>query len=376
MANKQLTIWLLLVACLVTPLRAATVLDASVIVRVPETAMQFSVGSGTVIDSTAGHSLILTNGHLFRDTRTDQVIVQFRDGRSVPGKLLRWSNNPDLALVSVAVESVYVAPLATVEPVVREATTLVGRLLWRAGQIASIGRYGPHWTIGGGSVEGDSGGGVFNAQGELVGVVWGSAWNETFVIPIAAVRSFVAPTLAKLTGGTCSWRRDPCGNWIQVCDQRPPTWTPTQQPTQPPVAHSVPPLNQPPAPNTLSVQVNKHETQLTTINQQITTLQQQVGHTKPCECGPKWTDIETRLNDLKTQIAASQSATATCVTIAEKQQAAIAELHKQLDHDTPVRVYLPDGKLAGEGKVNIFRGESIDFTFNPRALLDSTAGER
>lgn len=41
-----------------------------------------------------------------------------------------------------------------------------------------------------------------------------------------------------------------------------------------------------------------------------------------------------------------------------------------LDHETPIRVYLPDGRLVGEARTNLFRGGSIDLTFDPRALLD------
>lgn len=33
---------------------------------------------------------------------------------------------------------------------------------------------------------------------------------------------------------------------------------------------------------------------------------------------------------------------------------------------TPIRVYSPEGKLLGKSSANIFKGEPIDFTFNPR----------
>ena len=368
-----------------TRARGATPLDASVIIR-GETGRDAFTGSGTAIDSRNGHTLVITCGHLFRGYPGRQVTVSFHDGRTVAGTVLSYTFEPDIALVSADGEAAAVAKIAASTPQISNPTIAVGMFGVKAGVVRSLNRYlgHPNLCVSGVAVQGDSGGGVFNGAGELVGVINSAdpPCGETIAASLPVVLGAVASVNIHETG--CRWVRDPCGNWVKICDQRPPSWTPPQQPAETPAVFQppqLPPVAEKPAQPTqptpnVSVQVNKHESQLTAINQQITNLQQQVGQAKSCDCGPKWTDIETRLNDLKTQIAASQSATATCVTFAEKQQAAIAELKKQLDHDTPVRVYLPDGKLAGDGKVNIFRGESIDFTFNPRALLDSTAGER
>ena len=109
---------------------------------------------------------------------------------------------------------------------------------------------------------------------------------------------------------------------------------------------------------------------------------------KGCECVEKWASFNAWKGEVNTQLN-SQSSTITninqritAIENTEKPKVPTADevadiVLQKLDHPTPIRVYAPNGKLLGESTTNIFRKDgSIDFTFNPRALLDSTAGER
>lgn len=376
-----------LIAAIVGTATAATVLDSSVIVRVQDHDGGTSGGSGTIIDSRGGHSLVLTCGHVFRDAPTSPVQVTLHDGRSVVGKLLRWAESPDLALVSVPVESTAVAPLLD-SVSLRMPTVTVGLFSLKRGPIRSVNAYrsdkyagGENFTVARATAEGDSGGGVFTEQGELVGVHWGGDGSEAFVVAAPVVRRFLETIGIRETG--CRWTRDACGNWIKICDEQPPSFVPPSQPQilPPPVAHGP---QQPPTVTLPTVQpaenrVAKVESQITTINQQITNLQATVNAAKPCECGQCCDRLREEFNAKIETLSESQLkiiADIKAIHEAKPDTSKYDELAKQLDHDTPIRVYLPDGKLAGESKTNLFRGESIDFTFNPRALLDATSGEK
>lgn len=295
-----------------TRARGAAPLDASVIIR-GETARDAFTGSGTAIDSRNGHTLIITCGHLFRDYPSRQVTVSFHGGRTVVGTVLSYTLEPDIALVSAEGEATAVAKIAASTPQISNPTIAVGMFGVKAGVVRSLNRYlgHPNLCVSGVAVQGDSGGGVFNAAGELVGVINSAdpPCGETIAASLPVVLAAVANINIRETG--CRWVRDPCGNWVKICDQRPPSWTPPQQPAETPAIFQPPQLpsvaekpaqpNQP-TPN-VSVQVNKHESQLTTINQQLTTLQQQC---KPCECDQCCDRLREEFNAKLETLAANQ----------------------------------------------------------------------
>lgn len=315
---------------------AATVLDASVIVRVADGGNMFSGGSGTIIDGRNGHSLVITNGHLFRDSQSKQVSVQLRDGRVVAGRLVKWSLEPDLALISIAVDAPAYSPLAATNSEIDQASTIVGKLACKPGRVYTTGRYLNNFTLIANTEEGDSGGGVFNDHGQLIGVLWGHSFGEAFAVPLLTVRQFLADLNVRETA--CRWQRDQCGNWVKICDMQPPTWTPPQQPTQPVQPPQIVP--QPPKQDSQLVEIKQN---ITNINQSITTLQNQIKQVSGCDCSKACGDVEARLNakietlaaahtELKQQIATIQnnsSATPNYDAIAD-------EMAKRLKHSATV----------------------------------------
>ncbi len=145
----------------------------------------YSFGTGTIIDVHNDEALILTCGHIFRDSQGQGVITVdlFADGvpRSVPGQLISYdSENTDLGLVSVRpgreITPIRVAPANfRLEPRMRVFTIGCnnGRppTLQRS-HVSAIDRYeGPsNIEVAGMPVSGRSGGGLFTTNGLLIGV--------------------------------------------------------------------------------------------------------------------------------------------------------------------------------------------------------------
>jgi S1-C subfamily serine protease len=183
-------------------------------------------GSGTVVDSYRGKSLILTNRHVVSDKDAIPPGVEydvFAKGNVYEARLKAYSKYNDLALLEVDAEL----------PVVRlsEKPPEFGDTVYEWGfphgrrQKAQSGEYFNYGAIFtndmrwggyrqgmktdrqgryyGGDVEGvrvpgtrgKSGSGVFNAAGELVGVVWGGRGHDV-VVGYKEVRDFLRENLA------------------------------------------------------------------------------------------------------------------------------------------------------------------------------------
>ncbi|MCC6510672.1 MAG: trypsin-like peptidase domain-containing protein [Pirellulaceae bacterium] len=157
---------------------------ATVRIRVDEPGA-LSFGTGTVINMHGDQALVLTCGHMFRDiTAAAKLSVDLYDRGQVinlPAQIVSHTTEQgDIGLIEfrspVAIAPVPIAPLA--------ATPQVGSLAFSFGcdhgqdptrrdtQIKRINRYlGPaNIEIHGAPVVGRSGGGLFDAQGQLVGV--------------------------------------------------------------------------------------------------------------------------------------------------------------------------------------------------------------
>lgn len=317
-----------------TRARGATPLDASVIIR-GETGRDAFTGSGTAIDSRNGHTLVITCGHLFRGYPRRQVTVSFHDGRTVAGTVLSYTFEPDIALVSADGEAAAVAKIAASTPQISNPTIAVGMFGVKAGVVRSLNRYlgHPNLCVSGVAVQGDSGGGVFNGAGELVGVINSAdpPCGETIAASLPVVLGAVASVNIHETG--CRWVRDPCGNWVKICDQRPPSWTPPQQPAETPAVFQppqLPPVAEKPAQPT-------QPSQLPPIQLPP----------KQCDCQTKISQLEAEISSLKTAVAANAKKTDTLFEVSKGQvnvsieQQKIIESLEQTQHNVQVEI----GKL-------------------------------
>lgn len=143
-----------------------------------------SRGTGTVIDCRQGEALILTCGHIFRDSQgKGRIEVDlFAPGgqRGVKGELISWDLQRDLALVSVftdrPIEAVRVGG-GDQRPAPGDAVLSVGcdggaDPTVQHSRVNALDRYlGPaNVEVAGQPVQGRSGGGLFAADGTLIGV--------------------------------------------------------------------------------------------------------------------------------------------------------------------------------------------------------------
>jgi thiol-disulfide isomerase/thioredoxin len=159
------------------------VLDASVRIRVKE-AVGFSNGSGTIIDTHQDEALVLTCGHIFRDSQGKGEITIDVFGANpaskVPAVLVGYDDQRDVGLVSfrpgvpVTVSRV-AGPDCTMkpgEPVVSVGCDGGAPPNPRQSRVNSVNKFlGPaNITADGEPAQGRSGGGLFNARGEVIGV--------------------------------------------------------------------------------------------------------------------------------------------------------------------------------------------------------------
>lgn len=166
-------------------------------------------GSGTVIANDGKRSLVLTSAHVVEAGRGRMTVLR---GRTTYAASLVYASpvvnlsphrirvdGPDLALLLVE-GNLPAASIASTSPAIGERVRLYGY-----GSVANatdgpaekIGRVveGPAYvdpvlssTLG--TISGDSGAGVFNDAGELVGVHKGRT-STAYAIPVGVVRSFV-----------------------------------------------------------------------------------------------------------------------------------------------------------------------------------------
>ena len=166
-----------------------------------------AVGSGTLIAKGDGWGAVISAGHVFSDG-SESVKCQFFSGKEYDGKLLvnlLKSNSVDLALIELtSCPEEPVAPIATEAPKVgdmlafsgfgspsQEYRAIGGKLLrYTSGQRGG----GPanQFYMSGGARQGDSGGPIFNLEGQLVGVLWGTDGAGTIGTYNGQIETFAA----------------------------------------------------------------------------------------------------------------------------------------------------------------------------------------
>jgi hypothetical protein len=155
-----------------------------------------SFGTGTIIDSRSGEALVATCGHLFRESKGKgpMTVEMFeadangvRVAGSVPGQLISYDLDRDVAFVSIRpnrqVSVVPVAPPRTkIERGDRVATVGCSNgndPTLQPQKINMLDRYQgpPNIEVSGAPEEGRSGGGLFNLQGQLIGVCYAADYE-------------------------------------------------------------------------------------------------------------------------------------------------------------------------------------------------------
>ena len=157
-----------------------------------EDAQGKSSGTGTIVDTRSGEALILTCGHIFRSSggKGPITVTTFQvgangamPGASYRGHLIDFDLERDLALVSMRpktpVQAVAIADPGSTRLSPHAPVTSVGcdhgqNPTTVDSHVTSIDRYQgtPNVEVAGAPIEGRSGGGLFNAQGQLVGVCY------------------------------------------------------------------------------------------------------------------------------------------------------------------------------------------------------------
>lgn len=157
---------------------------SSVVLVIASDSSSSSVGSGVYI----GGRYVVTAKHVMRGY--NRGVISFHDGsqRKIAG--VYDSNAQDQSIVVFDGQvSVRPAPIAVRDPREGEQVTLAGfdhgqRLRFYSGRIGVAGR----WDNGKGSevftvsVSGDSGGPVFDSNGDWVGTLWGSDGHSTQIV--------------------------------------------------------------------------------------------------------------------------------------------------------------------------------------------------
>lgn len=173
----------------------ARLLSYSVRLRV-EDGQGRSFGTGTIIDARQGEALVITCGHIFRETKgKGPVTVELfeptasgvRPAGQFTGQVISYDLDRDIGLVSIRPDrAVAVAPVApTGCPLERgDRVTSVGCSngadpTVMSTRITSLGRYQgpPNIQAAGAPVEGRSGGGLFNEDGQLIGICYAADYE-------------------------------------------------------------------------------------------------------------------------------------------------------------------------------------------------------
>jgi S1-C subfamily serine protease len=162
-----------------------------------------SRGSGVAI----GDGKVLTAWHVVRTNSSANIpTVYFQDGTQSKARVVKADDAFDLALLQCETPGPAFALLGD-EPTVKESLTVVGYgphpSSWRESRGRIIGRARPssehpmdHIIISTPARQGDSGGPVFNAQGHIAGILWGSEGSRTYATHAGRIREFLnGPTI-------------------------------------------------------------------------------------------------------------------------------------------------------------------------------------
>lgn len=159
-----------------------------------------AMGSGVLVDVNDAQGLVLTNWHVIRGAKS-AVLVQFPDGFQSAGRVIRHDEPWDLAAIVIWRPRAAPVPIAVAPPVIGEPLTING---YGKGPFRSeAGACTQYLAPGTGyplefvelqaqARQGDSGGPILNARGEVAGILFGRADGRTIGACSTRVRTFLA----------------------------------------------------------------------------------------------------------------------------------------------------------------------------------------
>jgi S1-C subfamily serine protease len=187
-------------------------LAATVRLRVEEP-KGHAYATGTIIDSREGQALVITCGHVFRESegKAPLTVETFelvpggiRSAGQVPAQIVHYDLERDLALVGIwPTRPVTVAPVAPQRAVIERGDRVVSVGCSHgkdptalATRITTLDRYDapPNIEATGAPVQGRSGGGLFNDQGQLIGVCFAADYegNEGLYTSLESIHAELA----------------------------------------------------------------------------------------------------------------------------------------------------------------------------------------
>ncbi|HUY88805.1 MAG TPA: serine protease [Pirellulales bacterium] len=176
---------------------------AVVRVIVPERGGATSYGSGTLVDVHDRYGLVITNFHVVSDA-TGPATVLFPDGFQTAAQVVKVDRDWDLAALAIWKPEVEPIPIASRPAHPGEPLVIAGygQGPYRAAAGHCTQYLSPATRLPNETVEvsvaarqGDSGGPILNARGELAGVLWGSGGGRTEGSYCGRVRQFLASIL-------------------------------------------------------------------------------------------------------------------------------------------------------------------------------------
>lgn len=164
-----------------------------------------SCGSGTIIDSREGEALILTCGHIFRDSkgkgRIEVDLFGPTPANGIPGQLLHYDLQSDIGLLTIRVpgpvQAARVAPpgyrVAKGDAVINVGCNNGQQPTARPSRVSAVDKFlgPPNLVVSGLPVQGRSGGGLFSADGLVIGVCNAAdpADNDGLYAALAAIHA-------------------------------------------------------------------------------------------------------------------------------------------------------------------------------------------
>jgi hypothetical protein len=168
-----------------------------------------SYGSGTLVDVSGEHGLVLTNRHVVADAASPPTVL-FADGFRSLARVVKTDEDWDLAALVIWRPDVEPVRLAAVPPQPGELLAIAGygQGPYRLASGRCTNYLAPNTRLPREMVElaaaarqGDSGGPIFNQRGELAGVLWGEGSGFTTGSYCGRVREFLNSVLPTDSSG-------------------------------------------------------------------------------------------------------------------------------------------------------------------------------